>query len=138
MAKVIVKLKIMPETPEVKLDEIKEYIISTGQKYTQKDYELCYELLKENKYLTSKLLEQHPVFSIKYINPNDIKRLMDGMFKHFDDLKEEKTGTGGKRYIFKKEDENEVKKLIQQKTKTERKTIKETDINEIKNLECTN
>lgn len=120
------------ESINCKLNQILEYQMATSKKYMDGDYKICKEFIEKNSYLTGKMIEQHPVLCLKYTNPNDIKRLMDGMFKHYDNLKEMKTGRGSKRFIFKKEDEDKVRQLLSVKRSQQRKKIIPSDIDDVK------
>lgn len=115
-----------------KIDAIYDYVVAHSQKNTEEDINKCYSFLQNNDYITTDFIKQDSVLKLKYPQYTMQKRLLDGLLNKYPDLKEEKTGQGNKRYIYKKENEEIVKTKIKL---SKNKTVgfgRTSDINHIK------
>lgn len=108
---------LVTKISEIQIDikEIKKYIISTTKKHTDEELEKCYNQIIENLYLTSEFIDNDPVLSIKYSDRMQQKRFFDELMRRYDGLEDIRHGWGKRRYIFKKENEPEVLKILKHK-----------------------
>jgi len=116
-----------------RVKNIEKYVIMNSKKNVIEDYEICNEILSEKKYICIDDIIEHPILKLKYINYLTIKRLLDDFKSNYEELAEKKIGRGSKRYIYKKEDETKVLKMLGEKRHLQRKKITGSEIDDVKN-----
>ena len=118
---------------ELRLKDIENSVNANSKKYTIQDFEICNNILSEKKYLCIDNISEHSILKLKYINYVAIKRLLDNFKRQDENLTEKKMGRGNKRYIYKKEDETKVLKMLGEKRHLQRKKITGSEIDDVKN-----
>jgi len=102
-----------------RIDRI-ERILSPGSE-NEDDMLMCLELLDSNLYLTSEMIGRHPILGARYPHIAQQIHLLNTVKERYN-LSEVRMGRGNRRYLYRKEDEGRVLKMLKHTASNNRKS----------------
>lgn len=114
-----------------KLQEIKDMNLD---KYTKQDLLKCYNIIEEKGYINKDLIELTPELKTRYTDREHIHYLFKYLLREYHELTSFNAGIGGKKWICKKNNEKEIRRIAQKLSKEKKKKNVKTKISETQNI----